>query len=1217
MRTFGRFKGADFGGATSGSRALRRTRLICALLLFGIASTFVSVVSTSAPASASACGTLLIRGSDWLGGQGVDVLSNGNGSCSGGSAGYGYQCVDLAYRLYQARGWGRVYAAGNGCANFIPEGSPNLEFHPNGSGYTPVPGDLIIHDRCHVSVVDSVVGGTINAVEQNTQWNGVDHPRRSYTFGGGGNIGDGGHSHVRGTMHSASNRNVNASAPGVPSFTAASASTSGTPKITLSWNTPNNNGAGIQWYDIEEQGGSYCGVIRANSVTFPPGNCGSGGGFTPQLGKTYRFRVRAYNGVGSSCGVNGVSCFSDWSQPLTPVATPGAPTSVTATPSNGAAQVSWLAPTNNGGVPITGYVVTSNPGSKTCSAAASPCVVTGLTNGTAYTFTVVASNAPSSSSAPSAPSTAVTPTGAPTSPAATRVTAGDSSVVVAWDPPVSNNGSPVLSYRVTSTPDAKTCSYQVTVPATEPVNQCMVNGLRNGTSYTFAVVATNGLGDSTAATSVAVTPARVPDAPTAVTAIPGKKSAVVSWTAPADGGAAITQYTVVSAPEGLTCTSTATSCTVSGLHTGLSYTFTVRATNIVGSGAASTASDPVVIGTPSAPAGVSTMGRPQSVTVWWQAAAGNGYYVTGYTATASPGGRTCTSTGLSCTITGLTDGTAYTITVVAKNAKGSSPASATSAEVKPINVPGAPVAVVGASADRSVKVSWTAPTVGGDTVDAYLVTASPGGSTCWWSQGPLECVVPGLDNGSKYTFSVIAFNEIGESISSKASSQVLVGLPGSPSDVSGYARNASVVVSWKAPLSGATVDSYLVTSTPGSKTCTVAAPALTCTVSGLTNGVAYTFTVKSVNTTGNSANSAASSAVTPQNVPPAVTNVTAVAGLQNATVSWTPPQGVAAPITYTVTSSPEAKSCSVVDGTSCSVTGLAFGTSYTFTVVATNASGAGATSAASNAITPMAVPSAPASLQAQGGDGSAVLTWTAATANGTPVTGYVITGAPGGTCSPSPATALTCTVTGLTNGTSYTFSVVATSAIGSSTAKSASPVVPSGAPSVPTNLRQTDRSTTAVWMNWNESANNGSPIDTYVVQLVGTDKSCSAGPGAGTCVVGGLPSGSCFQVSIRAHNANGWGITSGAVQACTAAAPAVYHARTVKDGLYQYPGPNFLQPGWNTGPRGTVLDIVCQVYSSAASNNNRWWHKLTNGHYIPDDYTDTPSIGPGNGIPQC
>lgn len=1209
--------------------------VLTALISFGFSTTVQDRASAAVPPSNNRppCNTLLIGGGSWLGGQGVNVYSNApnNVPCreymqqNSDQYGWGRQCVELAQRLYNIKGWrGGVFAGVQNAYQIYDNASASgFQRFANGSGRIPVPGDMIIeaptpyNSAGHVSVVDRVVGGQIYAVEQNASNDGW------HVYELSGSTISGGYGTVKGTVHSPNNPLTNGpppAPPGVPSFTAASASTSGTPKITLSWNTPANNGQAIQWYDIQEEGGAYCGQIAGNSVTFPPGACGSGGGFTPQLGKSYRFRVRAYNGVSTGCEVAGVSCFSAWSQPLTPVATPGAPTSVTAVASNGSAQVSWVAPTNTGGVPITGYVATSNPGGKSCTAAVSPCVVSGLTNGTAYTFTVVASNAPSSSSVPSAASAAVTPSGAPTAPAATRVTAGDASATVAWDPPTSDNGSSIVSYRVTSTPDSKTCTYQVTSPLTAPSNQCVVSGLRNGVAYTFAVVATNALGDSVPSTSPEVTPARVPDAPTAVTAVPGRKSAVVSWSAPADGGAAITQYSVVSTPEGLTCTSTTTSCTLSGLHTGLSYTFTVTATNRIGSGAASNASDPVVIGTPSAPSGVSAMGRPQSVTVWWQPSSGNGYFVSGYIATASPGGKSCTSTGLSCTISGLTDGTTYTITVVAKNAKGTSPVSAASAEVKPVNIPGAPTGVVGTSGERSVKVAWTAPVVGGDTVDAYLVTASPGGATCWWSQGPLECTVPGLDNAARYTFTVMAFNEIGESALSKASPQVLVGLPGSPTDVVGEARNGSVVVSWKAPSVGAAVGTYVVTSTPGARTCTIAAPALTCTVTGLTNGVAHTFTVKAVNPVGSSANSTSSGAVTPQNVPPAVVGVSASAGLLSAVVSWTPLQGVAGPITYAVTSTPEGRTCSVVDGSTCTVTGLTFGTSYTFTVVATNASGAGAASAPSNAVVPLAVPTAPATVQAQAGDGSVVLTWTAATANGSPVTGYVVTGSPSATCSPSPATALTCTVTGLTNGTSYTFSVAATSAVGPSTARSATAVVPSGVPSVPTNLRQTDRSTDAIRMNWNDSASNGSAIDSYVVQIAGSDKTCTAAPGAGTCVVGGLLSNATYTFQVRAHNANGWSAWSGGVSGQVGVwVFNVGLCGTSSCTVNLRNGPTTGNAVVGQARSGDQLNIVCTSPGTTVGNNG-WWDLLTNGAWISDYYATTKGTGGGpgqTGIRQC
>ncbi len=87
-----------------------------------------------------------------------------------------------------------------------------------------------------------------------------------------------------------------------------------------------------------------------------------------------------------------------------------------------------------------------------------------------------------------------------------------------------------------------------------------------------------------------------PDAPTAVNAMGGNGSATVSWTAPASNGAAITGYTVTAEPGGATATTTgATNAVVNGLDNGSEYTFTVTATNSVGTSLVSDASTPVTL----------------------------------------------------------------------------------------------------------------------------------------------------------------------------------------------------------------------------------------------------------------------------------------------------------------------------------------------------------------------------------------------------------------------------------------------------------------------------------------------------------------------------------------------------------------------------------------------------------------------------------------------
>ena len=120
---------------------------------------------------------------------------------------------------------------------------------------------------------------------------------------------------------------------------------------------------------------------------------------------------------------------------------PGAPTSVTATAGNAQATVSFTAPASNGGSAITGYTVTSNPGGITAQGSVSPITVTGLTNGTAYTFTVTATNAVGTGPA-SGPSNQVTPATVPGAPTSVTATAGNAQATVSFTPPPQTAAAP-------------------------------------------------------------------------------------------------------------------------------------------------------------------------------------------------------------------------------------------------------------------------------------------------------------------------------------------------------------------------------------------------------------------------------------------------------------------------------------------------------------------------------------------------------------------------------------------------------------------------------------------------------------------------------------------------------------------------------------------------------------------------------------------------------
>ena len=193
---------------------------------------------------------------------------------------------------------------------------------------------------------------------------------------------------------------------------------------------------------------------------------------------------------------------------------------------------------------------------------------------------------------------AITTPGAPTIGTATG---GNAQATVTFSAPASNGGSPITGYTVTASPGG--------ITATGSNNPITVTGLTNGTAYTFTVTATNTIGTgSPSAASNSVTPATVPGAPVIGTATAGNAQASVSFTAPAsNGGSPITGYTVTSSPGGITASGTVSPITVIGLTDGSAYTFNVTATNGVGTGTASAASNSV---TPLSPLSIATSSLP-------------------------------------------------------------------------------------------------------------------------------------------------------------------------------------------------------------------------------------------------------------------------------------------------------------------------------------------------------------------------------------------------------------------------------------------------------------------------------------------------------------------------------------------------------------------------------------------------------------------------------
>jgi len=216
-----------------------------------------------------------------------------------------------------------------------------------------------------------------------------------------------------------------------------------------------------------------------------------------------------------------------------------------------------------------------------------------------------------------------------------------------------------------------------------------VGGLTNGRRYTFKVAAINAKG--VGLRSLATLPVTIgtPAAPKSPVAVPGNGAVTVSWNASANNGSNLTAYTITAYNFGKVFTSqtfgpNATTATMTGLSNGGTYTFTVSASNALGTGPESLPTALATVGAPATPTNVTaTAGASQATVHWTTPTNDNGSSITGYTVTpylgvAAQPPQVFTSTATTQTVTGLRSGGSYTFTVAAINARGTGPPSAAS-----------------------------------------------------------------------------------------------------------------------------------------------------------------------------------------------------------------------------------------------------------------------------------------------------------------------------------------------------------------------------------------------------------------------------------------------------------------------------------------------------------------------------------------------------------
>ena len=757
--------------------------------------------------------------------------------------------------------------------------------------------------------------------------------------------------------------------------------------------------------------------------------------------------------------------------------------------------------------------------------------------------------------------------------------AGNGAARVHWGIP--NSGGAAIDHYLVKTYRSGTYVSSKTVTCPCPT-VATVEGLANGTSYSFSVQAHNSVGYSAAATSPSVTPsAAFPTSPSPASASPGNAAARVDWSHPSTGAAAVDHYIVQAYDTDtgylgavtITCPCP-TTAPVGVLANGDRYILAVFAHNEAGYGAPSISSSVVPASNrPGPPRTVVAQAAPRAVDVSWQAAPTtsggssiSSYTVrpydalSGYLGDAKAKTITCPCGTTAARIDGLAPGRTYVFAVIATTANGSG-APGLGGPAQLANVPGAPTSLAAVPGNGRAALSWEASGPNGSPVTGYTITASPGGATTPAPGDATSAMFEGLANGTAYTFTAVATNAVGDSTASLRSNEVTPSADRSllsplvdPSDVVATRGDTTARVTWDRPLVTlpllTTFEVATFRASDGAVLGTTdAGTGDSVIVRGLKNGtpVYFTVTAKSLLLSGTSE---PSNTVTPAGPPFAPTEVVATRGDRQVEVSWNPPgpreDGTPGdngePISSYTISAFRADDNTEVSTTEASaspmiVGGLVNGTSYYFTVHATNEIGAGQESVPSNAVTPAGAPFAPVDVTATtAGNGEARVSWSPPPTqsdgtpgdNGDPIVRYRVRTNRGGPTVTVDAPTTSEIIGGLDPGTSYTFTVSAINGVreGPESVPSNSVAI-TGPPDPPTGVNAVVDEGTAT-VRWLRPAQlNGSTLTGYIVTatpVVGEGSEISVtvdDPAATSATVSGLVGGTTYEFRVVATSDRG------------------------------------------------------------------------------------------------
>ena len=641
------------------------------------------------------------------------------------------------------------------------------------------------------------------------------------------------------------------------------------------------------------------------------------------------------------------------------------------------------------------------------------------------------------------------------------------SLAVNFTAPISDGGDTITAYSVEYSSNNFATWETATSTLTSASAQYVINNLTPSTAYRVRVKARNSVGTSLAsqvsAPLITQTPT-APGAPTAVSvALATNTSVTLAYTAPgSNGGATIESYTAISTPDSVVAYSSGSgngNVTLTGLRPGITYSFSLRAGNSAGR---SLASNSLTLKIPKSPVlgtwpniSKSKSDAPFLLTPPSESytAAGSFVYTSSNPGIVSISGETVTvvqSGSAVITATFYPSDTATYLSGVTKTMTISVSAALNSITFGSIS----------SRALTSGKFNLAATALGGTVTyatssSASICTVTNGGAVSMFSPGTCAITASTLGNANYGAATDVTQNLI-----------ITAAPPAAPTltSVSVGGTDASTATSGYATLqftanteNGGSITSYTLTATPATgsvitKTVNGAAGTRTESITALSLGVAYTFSVTAYNGgTAGGGTSVASNSVskTPAANPNAPTNLRVTSGNTTLTANWTPPASLGGGSwdSYRIfikrssdSSFPDTPTAVVETQTASSYifTGLTNGVAYDIKIWVKTTSFTTELLANTAAVylIPATVPSAPRIALAQTDSVTVSASWASNGDGGSALTGYSLT-LSSGACSfsfVSGTTSYSCAISGLTPGVTVTASLVASNQIGASTA---------------------------------------------------------------------------------------------------------------------------------------------------------------------------------------